>query len=119
AYAASDNNWLVVDTPSATTPASIVVRANDSSLPQGTYQGTVTVQTSPTNQIPVPVTLNVGPPATLQLSPGSLTFSYTIGNPLPAAQLTNVKSLTAAAQTFTVASSTTEGAAWLMATVSR
>ena len=115
AFGQADSNWLVVDTPAATTPATIVVRANDSSLPQGTYSGTLTVQTSPSNQLPIPVTLTVGPPAVLQLSPASLNFSYTVGNPLPASQTTTVKSITGSAQSFTVTSSTTDGAAWLMA----
>ena len=115
AGAASDNNWLVVDTPTATTPASISVRVNDSTLLQGTYQGIVSIQTSPTTSIVVPVTLTVGPPATLQLAPASLTFSYMIGNPVPGSQTTSVKSLTGSTQIFTVGSSTTDGAAWLMA----
>jgi uncharacterized protein (TIGR03437 family) len=118
AFGASDSNWLVVDTPNANTPASIVVRANDSSLPQGTYSGTVTIQSSPTNQLPVPVTLNIGPPATLQLAPASLAFSYTLGGPVPAALSTSVKSLTGAVQTFTVTTTTNDGAAWLMAAAS-
>src|SRR5665213_988990 len=113
--AVSDNNWLVVDTTSATTPAAIIVRANDSSLPQGTYMGMVNIQTSPSNTYSVPVTLIVGPPAIFNLSPANLTFSYTIGNPVPPMQTTNVKSLNGSVQSFTVASSTNDGAAWLMA----
>jgi uncharacterized protein (TIGR03437 family) len=116
AFATSDNNWLVLDTPTAQTPATISLRANDSSLPQGTYAGTVTVETSPGNAVTLPVTLNVGPPATLSLAPGSVSFSYTMGNPAPAFQTAAVKSLSGAAQTFSVTSSTNDGAAWLSAT---
>jgi uncharacterized protein (TIGR03437 family) len=112
----SDNNWLVVDTPTAQTPASISIRANDSSLTQGSYTGSVTIGTSPANAITIPVTLTVGPPATLSLAPASLAFSYTLGNAVPAFQTTNVKSLTGAIQPFTVSSSTSDGAAWLSAT---
>ena len=115
AFGASDNNWLVVDTPTAQTPATITVRANDSNLPQGTYAGSVTVQTSPTNAVTVPVSLTVGPPATLSLAPASVSFSYTIGNAVPGFQTTSVKSLTGAVQNFSVTSSTNDGAAWLSA----
>ncbi len=115
ASGASDNNWLVVDTPTGTTPGAVTVRANDSSLPQGTYSGTVNIQTSPSNVVQVPVTLNVGVPATLQLSPTALNFSYTVGNAAPAAQNVNVKSLTSAVQTFSASATTTDGAAWLSA----
>ncbi|MDE3195624.1 MAG: hypothetical protein KGN84_04730, partial [Acidobacteriota bacterium] len=67
AFAQSDNNWLLLDTNTATSPAQISMRANAGSLAQGTYNGSVTVQTSPANQLTVPVTLTVGPPATLRL----------------------------------------------------
>jgi uncharacterized protein (TIGR03437 family) len=116
AFGASDNNWLVVDTPTAQTPATITIRANDASLPQGSYVGSVTIQTSPTNAVTVPVSLIVGPPATLSLAPGSLSFSYTIGNAVPAFQTTKVNSLTGVVQSFSVTSATSDGAAWLSAT---
>jgi len=77
--------------------------------------GNVTVQLSPSVQSQVPVTLNVGPPATLSLAPSSVAFSYTIGNSTPGSQTVNVKSLTGAAQTFSVAATTSDGAAWLTA----
>ncbi len=111
----SDNNWLVIDTPSAQTPAAIVIRANDGSLPQGTYAGSVTIGTSPANSVTIPVSLIVGAPATLSLAPASVSFSYTIGSAVPAFQTTSVKSLTGAVQTYTVSSSTNDGAAWLSA----
>ena len=116
AFGTSDNNWLVVDTPTAQTPAAITIRANDASLPQGSYVGSVTVQTSASNAVTVPVSLTVGPPATLSLAPGSVSFSYTIGNAVPAFQTTKVNSLTGAVQSFSVTSSTSDGAAWLSAT---
>jgi uncharacterized protein (TIGR03437 family) len=116
AFGSSDNNWLVVDTPSGTTPGTVTVRANDSSLAQGSYSGMVTVQSGPSNATQVPVSLTVGAPATVQLSPSTFSFSYTIGNPIPAAQTVNVKSLTGSSQPFSVNATTTDGAAWLVAT---
>jgi uncharacterized protein (TIGR03437 family) len=114
--ASSDFNWLIVDTPSGTTPASVSVRANaSSSLAQGAYSGTATVQLSPSVSMQVPVALNVGPPATLSLAPTLVTFTYTIGNAAPGTQAINVKSLTGAVQTFTASATTTDGAAWLTA----
>jgi len=77
--------------------------------------GSVTIQTSPTNAVTVPVSLTVGPPATLSLAPASVSFSYTAGNAVPAFQTTSVKSLTGAVQIFSVTSSTSDGAAWLSA----
>ncbi len=75
----------------------------------------MTIQTSPSNAILVPVTLNIGPPATLQLSASSVAFTYTVGGAAPATQTVTIKSLTSAAQTFSTTTSTTDGAAWLMA----
>jgi uncharacterized protein (TIGR03437 family) len=116
AQATSDFNWLVVDLTQGTTPATIPIRANDSSLAQGSYSGTVTVQTSPANAQQIPVSLTVGPPATLQLAPSSLSFSYMIGNAAPAAQTVAVKSLTGSPQAFSATATTTDGASWLVAT---
>lgn len=114
----SDYGWLIVGTTSVQTPGAISVLANDSSLAQGSYQGVVTVQSAASTAVSIPVSLTVGPPATLSLAPGSINFSYTMGSPVPASQVSIVKSLTGSAQTFTVAASTNDGAAWLLATAS-
>jgi uncharacterized protein (TIGR03437 family) len=106
-------NWLQVDVNNAVAPATVNVRANDSGLAQGTYMGTITVQSGPSNSATVPVTLVVGPPATLSLSPGSLTFVYQINDPAPLTQSTKVGSLNGAAQTFTATPVTNDGGKWL------
>jgi uncharacterized protein (TIGR03437 family) len=111
----ADGNWLQVNTNSAVTPATINVRANNSGLSQGTYSGMVTVQSDPTNSTSVPVTLVVGPPATLSLSPSNLTFTYRINDPAPLTQSAKVTSLTGALQTFSVATVTNDGGNWLTA----
>lgn len=115
AQASSDFNWLVVDTPTGTTPGTVTVRANDASLMPGTYMGSVTVQLSPSNLVQIPTTLTVGPPATLSLAPSSLSFTYTVGGTLPASQTVAIKSLNSTTQSFSTATSTTDGAAWLTA----
>lgn len=114
----ADGNWLQTDVSSASAPTTINVRANDSGLAQGTYMGTVNIQSGTNNMLQVPVTLTVGPPATLSLSPASLTFTYQINDQPPATQSTKVSSLTGAAQTFAVTTATNDGAKWLTAAAS-
>ena len=94
------------------------MRANDSGLAQGSYTGTVTVQSGPSNSIQVPVTLTVGIPAPVQLQPSSLSFTWQINDPLPASQTAKINSLTGSAVAFTVAPTTNDGASWLTAAAS-
>ena len=85
------SGWL-----SATTAGSTVtVTANGSQLPQGTFQGVVTVIVPGAGNSPlyIPVTLTVGAPPTLSVSPSSVSFSYASGSAtLPAAQTVQVTS---------------------------
>jgi uncharacterized protein (TIGR03437 family) len=82
--------WLT-----ATVSGNIVtVTANGTQLPQGSYQGAVTViipgaAGSPLN---IPVTLNVGAAPTLALSAGTVSFAYQVGGTLPGAQSVDVTS---------------------------
>lgn len=111
----TDGNWLQVDQNSGTTPLSINVRANDSSLAQGTYTGTLIVQSGPSNSISVPVALTVGAPAVLGLQPSTVSFTYQLADPAPPTQTVKVNSLNSTPQTFTTAAVTNDGANWLMA----
>ena len=104
-----------MDNNNATTPAKVNVRANDSGLAQGTYSGIVTIQAGPGNSLQVPVTLNVGIPAPVQLQPSSVSFTWQINDPLPAPLSAKVNSLTGSAVAFTVAPVTNDGASWLTA----
>jgi uncharacterized protein (TIGR03437 family) len=113
--ATADGNWLQVDQNSATTPATVNVRANNSGLAQGTYQGSISVQSGPSNVASVPVTLTVGAPAVLSLSPSNLTFNYQMADPSPTTQSVRIGSLNSSVQTFTVAATTTDGGKWLIA----
>jgi uncharacterized protein (TIGR03437 family) len=108
-------NWLQVDLNNSKTPATIGVRANDSGLAQGAYTGVVTVQSGPSSVITVPVTLNIGIPAPVQLQPSSVAFTWQINDPLPAAQAAKINSLTGSPVAFTVAPTTNDGANWLNA----
>jgi uncharacterized protein (TIGR03437 family) len=115
---ANEGNWLQTDINTATTPVTIGVRANNSGLPQGSYFGMVVVQAGPSNLLQVPVTLNVGIPATVQLQPSSLSFTWQITDPFPAPVAAKVNSLTGSAVAFTVAPVTNDGANWLTAAAS-
>jgi uncharacterized protein (TIGR03437 family) len=111
----ADGNWLQVDQNFATTPATVNVRANNSGLAQGIYQGSISVQSGPSNVASVPVTLTVGAPAVLSLSPSNLTFNYQMADPSPTTQSVRIGSLNSSVQTFTVAATTTDGGKWLIA----
>lgn len=102
-------NFLLADPPSGVTPAVINVKTNSSSLDPGTYTGTVIFAEGPNYQIPVPITLKVGPAATLGFSPGSLTFNYQTTTAPPATQTLRVNSLNGDTQTYSVTSSVQGG----------
>jgi uncharacterized protein (TIGR03437 family) len=86
-------------------------------LPQGTYNGTVTVKSGSLTSTDIGVVLTVGPPASVGLQPASLSFTHTIGNPSPATQTSRITSLSAATpQTFASPVSTFDGGNWLTAT---
>ncbi len=116
----SDGNWLQVDIPSGTTPATVQVRANTSGLQQGTYTGTLTVRSGSLTSTDIAVNLTVGPPATVGLQPASLSFTYTIGDPIPATLTSRVNSLSANPQNFTFFTTTSyEGTNWLAASTNQ
>lgn len=118
-FTTSDGNWLQVDAPSGTTPGTLNIRANTSGLAQGTYAGTLNIRSGNVVSLDVPVSLVVGPPAPMSLSPASLSFAYTIGDPAPAVQTTRVNSLSANPQSFTMATTTTDGGTWLRASANQ
>ena len=87
----NEGSWLGATPASGTTPGSIQVIANGPTLGVGQYTGTVTIASSLENviypsPISVPVVLNVVAPATLAVTPTSLSFTYTVGQPAPPAQ---------------------------------
>jgi uncharacterized protein (TIGR03437 family) len=78
--------WLTVSPAAGTTPASLKVNANPTSLAVGTYSGTITLTTSestPQTTI-IDVTLMVkAPPPTLSAAPTPLSVTYVRGDPAP------------------------------------
>ncbi len=108
--------WLNVTPIYATTPASLSVSANSSTLSAGTYYGQITIQSYQGNRT-VQVTLIVGSGGTggLTVSPGTLTFSAPYGGSTPAPQSLFVQTSFSTAYTAT-ASVSSGGTNWLIVT---
>lgn len=112
AVSLSGGSWLTVSPSGGTTPGSLTVTANAPNLGQGSYSGVITIlipgaANSPLN---IPVTLNIGPPQTLAVSPLTLNFTYQAGSgSLPAAQNLQVTSTTGVGQYTVTATSGTSG----------
>ena len=89
AWSASSNaSWLSA-TPSGTAPSTLTISVTPTSLTPGSYNGAITVTAASASNSPVliNVTLTVTPaPASLAVSPQALTFTYTVGGTVPAAQ---------------------------------
>jgi uncharacterized protein (TIGR03437 family) len=103
-------SWLTTTPNSGSTPSAVTVTVNPSSLPAGTYNGTLEIinVNTPSNTVYVAVTLVV---SAVGASPSAVSFSYQFGASLPATQGIT---LTGSATTFTASSS----APWLTVTAS-
>jgi uncharacterized protein (TIGR03437 family) len=106
--------WLQVPTQSGPTPGNITVTVNTQGLAPGTYNGTINVTSSNAGNpsLSVPVTLTITAGALLQLSPGTLSFAYQIGQAQPPGQTISVASDSALVG-YSVSSTTTTGQTWL------
>ena len=85
------SGWLTTSVSGNT----VTVNANGSQLPQGAFQGVVTVIVPGAGNSPlyIPVSLTVGPVPTLTVAPTSVSFSYVSGSgSLPAPQTVQVTS---------------------------
>lgn len=106
--------WLQVATQSGTTPSTVTVAVNTAGLAAGTYSGAINITStnSGNGSVLVPVTLTISAGAALQLTPGTLSFAYQLGQAQPANQ-----SVTVASQTgilgYTTAVTTNSGQNWL------
>ena len=112
--AVSGGTWLSAS-GGGTTPGNISVSVNPSTVPAGTYNGTVTITAAGASNSPltVPIVLTITSTSnpSLQISPTSIDFSYTIGGSNPNAQSINVAS-SGSALNFTA---TAPGGGWLSA----
>jgi uncharacterized protein (TIGR03437 family) len=108
--------WLSVNANGGTTPASLGVYVNPTSMASGSYTGAIIVDApaAATPSVTFTVTMEISdPPPVLSVSPASLAFVYvTSAAGPPAAQAVEVTSTDGAAST-TVA---VTGGAWLSAT---
>jgi uncharacterized protein (TIGR03437 family) len=114
AVANSSGTWLSVTPASGSTNASLQVSVNTTGLAANTYNGSITVTSTTTGTTGgpfiIPVTL-VMSNNSLNSTPTSLTFTYTLGGSAPAAQTLNVGSAIAGLS-FTAA----PGASWVAVT---
>jgi uncharacterized protein (TIGR03437 family) len=86
----SDQPWLTATASAGTTPATLTVQVNQTSLSIQSYTGTITL--APTNgdtyTETITVTLNVTSPSQLLAAPSAVLFSYEIGKSPPQQQQT-------------------------------
>jgi len=95
-------SWLSVTPTSGSTPATLTVSANISGLSTGSYSGTVTVSATGATPVTIPVTLTLSTQPQFTATPTSVSFTYTVGGTLPAAQNVMLGS-TGSAISFTAA----------------
>jgi uncharacterized protein (TIGR03437 family) len=112
-------NWLTATPANGTTPATVQVAVNPTGLTVGTFSGSVTITSAGAGGSPItiPVTLSVVTPQTLTVTPATLpTFTYTLGQAIPAGQMLQVQA-GGTATPFSVTTQTTNGGStWLAAT---
>ena len=112
----SGGSWLAASPAGGTTPGSLSVSILPNSLTAGTYTGSVQVSSSGASNSPqsVTVTLVVAAAPTLSVSPGSLTYNYTLlSGTNPASQSATVSASGGAVIPFTASATTTSGGNWL------
>jgi hypothetical protein len=117
--ASSSGTWLSVSPASGNTPGSLSVSVNPSGLTTGTYNGSITVTGSGASNSPqnVAVSLTVTAAQTnpsLNISPGTVSFSYASGTNTTGTQNLSVASTGSALNI----SATASGGAWLTVTPS-
>jgi uncharacterized protein (TIGR03437 family) len=115
-------NFLSVTPSSGVLPANnqLTVSVNGATLSQGTYTGNVIVTVTGASNSPlqIPVTLTVGPPQSISVAPGTLTFTSGFGaSTNPATQTLQLAS-TGGPVNFTATTSTTSCGQFLTATPS-
>jgi uncharacterized protein (TIGR03437 family) len=114
--ATASATWLSVSPASGTAPSALAVSVSPAGLSAGTYTGSIQIAAVGASNTPVPVgvTFTVAEaPASLAVAPQALTFQYTFGGAVPAAQ--NVAITNAGGGAFAWTASTS--AYWLGVTV--
>lgn len=87
-----DAPWLSVQVDSSVTPGSVIVVADPGAAAAGSLDGAVTIRAANADDpVTVPVTFDVVSPPEIELSPTTLVFHATVGDPdPPAAQVVSV-----------------------------
>jgi len=122
-YTANGGNWLTISNlggECCTTPDSITVSVNASTLLPGTYSGEIVFEQyfQQDMALTVPVTLTVfatGSAAFFDALPGQMTFSMTPGAAAPAAQAIQIRNAGTGTLNWTLSASTADGGKWLSA----
>ena len=105
----SGGTWLTTSAnTSNSTPTTINVTANASSLAAGTYNGNLAIQPVGGTLLNVPVTLTITAPPAISATPTSLTFNFRAGDSAPAAQ-----TLTIAGANLTFSATAVSNGNWL------
>ena len=115
--ASSSATWLTVTPAAANTFSGITLTANPTGLTQTVNTATVTLSYGtgyPTLQIPVTFNLSAVAPPTLTVPITPLTFNYTSGGTVPAAQAVSISGTSGIS--FTASAATTSGGSWLSVT---
>ena len=110
-YTTSSNAaWLTALPAAGTTPGTLSISVNPTSLAPGSYTGLITVTPTGAAAQSVSVTLTLAPPAQLSLSPSALMFDGVAGAASPVS-----KSIAVASTASALAYSVTSSAPWLSA----
>jgi len=106
--------WLKVTPLSNTTPVTLAISVDTSSLTPGQYQGSVNIAATDSSgaSLKIPVTLNFSASPLVDLNPSGLTFTYSVGGPNPSDQFVTPTTTTAGLP-YTVSVKTDNGGTWL------
>jgi uncharacterized protein (TIGR03437 family) len=121
AQTATGGNWLSVSPGSGTaTPAgsvALLVEANPSGLQPGTYRGTITVSSTGSNTVAVPVIMTISSASqAIVLSHAGLTFTTVQQGGVAPPQTFAVLNIGSGAMNWTATTTTLSGGGWLSAT---
>lgn len=78
--------WLSVNPISGTTPTTVSVQANPAALPAGICLGSITLQSSGSPAVTIPVQLTLSTGSNISLPLGRPSFNYAKGGAVPASQ---------------------------------
>ncbi len=87
--AGASDSWLSVSPASGTAPSALTVSVSTTGLTAGTYTGSVQIAATGAYNTPLSISVSLtvaAPPASLVVSPQTLSYQYTFGGAVPVAQ---------------------------------